>query len=474
MRFYNHIAKLIFALLFAKFIADQALTGDTYIVYALLLMFIFIFFVPWKQKFILFSFLIFYPFTFPKHFPFPVKHWSEVLAVILFILFFVELIIERKPLLSKKASLFLSAVGILLLWTIINYIKNPVGGQTFGAKTIGQVGLRSYLVIVTSICTFFVSYWFFKYKEINIERWLFMLLITNLVIGNLRLMEIRIPFFDESFLEASEEKAQYVSIGGLRTTALIGISTLFSLYYKRKLGFFPFIVFINSIVFSVLSGGRAMFWGMIVTIGLYFTLIKRKHILPVLAVLLIIGCIYSLFLSDVSLDQSKYGRIFAMEGGVKKQNINRYWYYLYMWEVFLENPLLGKGIGYQVISENSEFFKEHSEARKYRIDISEGIMMGSHGSYMSILSTFGIGGLFFITVTVFGTIYYARKIVMRSAEYQDDQMLALFVFMYVSIMSVHMITGGEGYSYRDMWFLPGVIAALMAKDQMQREKTITL
>jgi hypothetical protein len=469
MRFYSQIIKLIFALFLAKFIADQIGTDSNILIYAVLLTFIYLFFVPWKQKFIIFTFMIFYPFELGRGFPLPLKYWSEALAIILFFLFFVELLFERKPLLSKKASILFSAVGILLLWAIINYIKNPVGGQTFGAKTIGEVGLRAYLIIVTSTCTFFVSYWFFRYKEINIERWFFMLLISALIIGNLRLIGVKIPLLGHNFELMSGEDAQYVSIGGLRLTALMTISTIFTLYYKRKLGFFPIFVFINAIVFSVFSGGRGMFWGIVVTLGLYFILIKRKHIFPVLAVLLILGSMYQLVFSDISFDESKYGRVFALKGGIKEQNKLRYYFYLYMWEVFMENPLFGKGIGFQEISANTEFFQTHNEARGYRVLIEEGLMAGSHGSYMSILSTFGIGGLFFITVMTFGTIYYARRIVIRSSEYQDNEKLALFVFMYVSVMSVHMITGGEGYTYRDMWFLPGIIAAIMAKDQ--RDKT---
>jgi len=90
---------------------------------------------------------------------------------------------------------------------------------------------------------------------------------------------------------------------------------------------------------------------------------------------------------------------------------------------------------------------------------------------MSILSTFGIGGLFFILVMVFGSIYYAYKIVKRSDEY-DDVKMALFVFMYISIMSVHIITAGQGYNYKELWFVPGIIAGIMSRDQRDKPGTL--
>jgi O-antigen ligase len=224
---------------------------------------------------------------------------------------------------------------------------------------------------------------------------------------------------------------------------------------------------------SILSGGRAMFYGILCAVCLYFILIKRKHLMPVLAAIIVAGCMYTLILPGFKPQEHEIGRVFSMEGGIKKQNLMRYFYYLYMWEVFKDNPLFGKGIGYQKILEKDEFFNIHQDARGYHEQLQMGISSGSHGSYMSILSTFGIGGLFFITVMVFGTIYYAYKIVIRNSEYNDDAKLALYIFMHITIMSVHMVTGGQGYSYRDIWFLPGIIAGIMAaRGQVDKPETL--
>ena len=42
-------------------------------------------------------------------------------------------------------------------------------GQTFGATTVEGLGLRNYVVIFTGIITFFVSFWYVRYKEFNFE-----------------------------------------------------------------------------------------------------------------------------------------------------------------------------------------------------------------------------------------------------------------------------------------------------------------
>ncbi len=477
MKFFILISKVILSLYLAKYIAGNVLIAGrgSYMTYALFVAISYMLFVPWKYKLISFCLLIMLPFTFPRYFPM-FQYWSEIVAPVLFFLYLMKLVIEKKPLVSKKAAIFFAAVGVLALWTMISYIKTPVAGVTFGASSKVGLGLRNYMIILTCINTFFLAFWCFRDEKINAEKALFVLLIIVLVLGNLRLFGFSIPLLGKyySVQELAKETTKYSTTGGLRIMALMGVSTVFSLYYKKRLSFLPVFVFINSIVFSVFSGGRAMFFGILFAISLYFILLKRKHIIPLLFVILLVGSIYSVFLSNISVQDQRHGRIFALEGGLKEQNIVRYYYYLFMWEVFLDNPVFGKGLGYATIAHDSEFFLRHEGARKIRVLLEQGIASGSHGSYMSILSIFGIGGFFFITVMNFGTVFYAYRIVRRSKEYNGDAKLALFIFMYVSIMSVHMITGGMGYDYRDMWFLPGIIAAILARNQADPPETLNI
>jgi hypothetical protein len=91
---------------------------------------------------------------------------------------------------------------------------------------------------------------------------------------------------------------------------------------------------------------------------------------------------------------------------------------------------------------------------------------------MSIASTFGLGGIFFISVMVFGTIYHSYRLAVRNDIDPNEARMALFAFIYASIMSVHMITGGDGTNYRDMWFIPGIVAGLMAKERGDKPEAI--
>ncbi len=91
---------------------------------------------------------------------------------------------------------------------------------------------------------------------------------------------------------------------------------------------------------------------------------------------------------------------------------------------------------------------------------------GGHGSYLSMLSLFGIGGAFFIIVMLYGSMYYAYRIFKRSLEFQDDARLALFAFLFLLSLSVFYISWGKGYDSMQLWFLSGMIAGIKAKEEV--------
>jgi O-antigen ligase len=285
-------------------------------------------------------------------------------------------------------------------------------------------------------------------------------------------MGFSIPLLGDAFLQKIKPGAQYSVVTGLRMTSLICVSSILGYYYKRKWGYFSVIAIASSIVFSVLGAGRGIFYGIAFALCLYMILIKRSHIVPVLAVIIAIVSMIALFSPDFKTQEFKYGRVFALEGGIKEQDRSRYYNFLYMFEVFRQSPIIGKGIGFTAISHSDDFFVKHTEARELRQSIENSIMGGSHGSYMSIASTFGLGGIFFISVMVFGTIYHSYRLAVRNDIDPNEARMALFAFIYASIMSVHMITGGDGTNYRDMWFIPGIIAGLMAKERGDKPEAI--
>ncbi len=474
MKYLRYIIIILSALVIAKFAADKYISREIVIFYSLVFGFIFFKIISWEVRFYIFSLLIFFTFRMPQEITLPLKWWSEIYALLLFCLLFFETLINKKPLISSNGRIFFIALGVLVLYCILHYIMNPVGGKSFGSSEEG-IGLRSYAQIVTGACTFLSAFWLVRYKKINFERLLIFMLIVSMVVSIMRVLGFSVPILGAAFIEYDYEKdiltqGKWDVTTGLRLTAMVGMASTLGLYHKKKGGFLPVMAVLFFLIFSVMAAGRGIFYGLLLAIGLYATIVNRKLIIPVISLAIIIGGIFHILLADVDISQLRYGRVFSVEGGVEKQDKGRYYNFLYMMEVIKKNPILGKGIGYQPISFSDEFFLKYGEeALDYKATIEAAIRAGSHGSYLSIASTFGIGGIFYLFVMIYGTMYYSYKTAIRNDIDVDECRMALFVFIYATVNAVHMINGGDGTNYRDMWFIPGVCAGIMARHQGETE-----
>ncbi len=475
MRYLNIAIQLILAYYIGKFVAGQTLLREGYIfIIFLCIGFFYFFFLSLEKRFFIFILTVFISFVIPTG-KIPLTYVRDLIAPLLAFSILLQLLTKGEPLFSRRASLFFSAVGILALWAMINYIKRPVLGQiTFGVSET-QGGLQAYYIIFAGITTFLCGFWFFKYKSLNIDRLLFVLLLIAIIAGNLRMIGyftgFSIPFLGGSFeggglwfervsTDHLERKAYY-AIGGLKQVAVVGFSALGAILYKRRWNLFYIIVFINLLVLTVFSGGRAPFLGIAFAVFMYILFINRRLIIPFIFIFiipLIIGTTY-LNIEISQVPQSKFGRVLYFKGGLKKQYPERYYTYLYMWEVFKESPILGKGIGYQPVMDE-EFFKKYPEAEEVRKSIEEMTMSGSHGSYASILALLGIGGAFWFVTMLYGGIFYAYRLIKKGGDYSR---LAVFAFLNLSMASVHLIVGMAGYDVSELWFLPGMIGGLMAR-----------
>ena len=183
-------------------------------------------------------------------------------------------------------------------------------------------------------------------------------------------------------------------------------------------------------------------------------MINRKYFFYFVILLLIIISVYNIFTLFVPLP-NQLNRLFAIKGGYAQQSLGRYYTFIYYWEIFKEYPIFGKGIGYL---ENITI-----SGSKYSDFISLQVGSGGHGSYLSILTIFGIGGIFFLTVTLFGSIYYSYRIFKRDIGFQDNAKLGLFAFLYLIVLSIAFVVGGSGYNIMELWLLSGMIAGINAK-----------
>jgi hypothetical protein len=473
MGYINITIKLLVAFYLAKFVSVQVLAGKYLYVVILFAGSLYFLLSSWRHKFIIFSIIIFFPLSFPRYFPLPMKSWIELIAPILCMVTILEIIKKGQSLFSRKASLYFVAIGVLALWSIVHYIMNPVLGQlTFGVK-IDTGGIRNYYHIFVCITIFLCSFWFFKNNEINVERWLLMLLILSLVIGNLHIIGL---FKDVSILKifslGSHQiltgQLQYSSIP-LRVLATLGTSLLLGLFHNRKWNFYFIIIFLNLVAFIIFGGGRANLPAVFLSIIAYVTLINRKYIFPMMSILLILTGIYIMFLSNISFSELKFGRAFTMQGGLQEQSKERYYTFLYMLEVFNTSPIFGKGVGYQQVKAEEEFFQEHLEAEQYVEYIQTQVMSGGHGAYLSTLSVFGIGGFFWLIVMLFGSIFYSYRIIKTRGEFQNDVKLALFAFLYLIAIAIGFTIGGTGYGSLKLWFVAGIVAGIKSKYRAKDE-----
>ena len=473
MRYFYLLIQLLAALYLAKYASDYVMRGN-YLYIGILFAGVIIFFLSsWKQKFLFFSLMIFFPIILPRYFPLPTKTVVELMAPILCLVSIAEAVNMRQSLFSKKASIYFIAIGVLVLWVLIHYILNPVLGRlTFGSD-IQSSGLKSYFLVVAGISTFFCSYWFVKCNELNTEKWLSFLLVLTLVAGNLYVVGLftYIPILSHLGLgsyHTTGEGLQYSSIP-VRVMHALGTCLILSLFHNRRWGFYFIIIFINTLVFMVMGGGRSSGPIAFAAIFAYITLINRKHIVPVMSVLLILSSLYTLYMSnlDVPMSESRFGRVLKLEGGLAEQDEARYYTFLYMFEVFKKSPIIGKGIGYEDITGQEDFFKENPEAAKNILYIKAQLMSGGHGTYMSILSVFGIGGFFWLMVMLWGSIYYAYRFInMNKASPSQDTIIAIFVFLLLITISVSFLVGGHGgYDNMKFWFLAGTVAGLISRDR---------
>ncbi|MHA1380857.1 MAG: O-antigen ligase family protein [Candidatus Helarchaeota archaeon] len=396
--------------------------------------------------------------------PIPEFRWVEILAPILCILFIIEILSKRQSFLSKRSSLFLIAITVLFLWAIVDYIKSPVSAEKLFGASYTEAGLRSYYTIFIGITTFFCSFWFFRYKKLKVNRWFVYLIFFSLLFGYLRFIgyfnNFYVPFLGGDFRDVGENLSFY-RIFGLDDIAILGVPLILSLFYKRKWNIFAIFCFASYLGFVIISGGRSYFFGILLALIIYIILIDKKLFLWSSIASLTFILLYKLINFFIPLT-NQLNRLFAIKGGFLQQDLYRYHTFIYYWEIFREYPIFGKGIGYLkniTISDSN-----------YADFISDQIMRGGHNSYLSILCIFGIGGIFFLTVTLFGSIYYSYRIFKKDIDFQNNVKLALFAFLYLIILSIVFIPGWSGYESMELWFISGMVAGINAKDDLRNVK----
>jgi hypothetical protein len=395
----------------------------------------------------------FFPISFGQLGPIKEFLWVEWMAPVAVAICFLMNLRSRQPFLPDR--LFVSAILVLLIWAGVNYAINPVSSQEMlGAGTQGG-GLRGYYLICMGTCVFFAAAWFSQQDQAD-QIWisfLKVLLIACLVLGVLRIfsffLEFDLPLIYGTFRYA-EDSPFYFRIGGLSDTAGPGMMALIALQYKKPWSAKHFVLFLAFLGLAFLSGGRAFAIGLLCALAGFFLIMERMKLGWVLGA----GFIAAIILFGLGEHEEIIGqisRLGGLKGGLRYQDLTRLELYEVMWELFMAHPIWGKGIGMTYnIGSMDEF-------------INLQLTGGGHGAYLSMFLLFGIGGMFFLIIMLFGAIGRGVRYLKAGMNYsQQLEQCVVFVTFYLIIRAVEYIPGGNGYGDMTLYLLTGTLAGLFS------------
>ena len=424
-------------------------------------------------QFTILSLTVFLPFTFGDFRSIPSLLFVEWLTVVTFLMLVNELVplhsIEKriKIIKFKGIELFIFAILILITWTIVSFINYEILYQPI--KNIeNKTGTnRLYFNIFNNILLFFTVIIFsvVYHDKLDFERFFKVLYTISIFIGLTAILayiwEFNIPLIEGTFgyntaynkVLAAKYGGQAYRLGGMAEIVTLGLPALFAHYIiKKKISLFALILLL---FFAFMSGGRTLVMGVIFAITFFsFVFLPRNfiYLISALALFVILGAIFL----PQSVLIGQFGRLTSLDSGnFMGQDVSRGLAWKFYLENFSKNPIWGKGIieyqGYIYSSAegSGEFAKEQ-------------LFAGGHGSYLSILSTFGLGGITYFLIIVFGGIYLSfRKIKQHINLDLNKTAIAVFCFMLITIKSVDFITGGNGLSDATiLFFTVGLVASL--------------
>lgn len=424
-------------------------------------------------QFTILSFSALLPFSYGDFRSVPDLLFIEWITLVTFLLILNDLSpaysLEKKirRLSFKGLGIFIFAIGVLIVWSIISFIGNEIFSKDLLYTPYETGSKRTYFTIYNNILLYFTISIFtaFYYDKINIEKFFKILMYSSVLLGFIRLSSfftgLEIPFLSTIFGYGGEfskgAQQQYggtaYRLGGLTDLALIGLPSLFSLFIiNRKMNIPVFIIFF---MFIFLSGGRTFMVGTIFAIVCFSVLFYPKNLIYIT----IAGCLFLLIIS-ISVPETvlkgQVGRLTKFSDGkiVGEDSWRGFAWKLYL-QNFSENPIFGKGIGRY----DDNIYSAKNETKQF---VKKQLFSGGHGSYISLLSTFGIGGLLYFIIMLFGGINLAYK---KIKEYRHldtyKSAIAVFVFMLLIIKMIDFVTGGNGLNVSVLFYSVGLISSLV-------------
>ena len=423
-------------------------------------------------QFLVLSISALLPFSFGKFMSIPSLFFLEWLTVVTFLMLINELVptnrVEKrlKIIKFKGIGIFIFAILILITWTIVSFVNYEILFQSF--RDTGKTGTtRIYFNIFNNILLFFTTIIFVVvyFEKIDFEKFFRILLAISLILGVLRIfshfLDFQIPLLSGAFnyggeYEGGALKSQYggtaFRLGGLSEVVILGIPSFFALYlFKKKVNFLFLILLL---LFLFLSGGRTVMIGTFFSIIVFSFLFLPKNFIYIIFAGGLFFILASIFLPDSFL-QGQTGRLTTLNAGnFMGQDASRGWKWMFYLDNFSKNPFWGRGISiYQEYIPPSDITSV--EFVKYEL------VSGGHGSYFSLLSTFGLGGITYFIIMLFGGIVLSfRKIKQHLNLNPGKTAIAVFTFMLLLIKVFDFITALNGLGVPILFYTVGLVTSL--------------
>lgn len=412
---------------------------------------------------------VFFPLAFGDLGPVEEFLWIEWMAPLFLIFVLYSIITKQSSFVIGKGNLFFIALLFLILATVINYVKNPVTSHELFGASESQSGIRSYYTIFIGVCLFIIGYWLLLNDYVNFQTILILFIWISLAAGILRVfsyfLDFDTPLFYSEFHYAPPPTEYGGSIahriGGLDRVTWIGLPAVFAYYHKKQWSVGAIFLVITFFILMFLGGGRAIFLGIGFAAVVYFAWLHKQRIGLMLFLVMLLFVVFRAATSILPVPD-QFNRIFSYEGGLIQQSLPRSYLFNYYIESFLSSPMWGKGIGYAEVGVQGEYLSKF---------VTTNLMIGGHGAYLSIVAIFGLCGVFFLFVFLFGSIFYhlgyLKMAATTNAPAHCD--LSLFILLSLLIRTAIYVVSWSGFNDLSLYLLAGLTAALFTQTRRAGE-----
>jgi len=411
---------------------------------------------------------IFVPVSIGNLFRIPHLQVAEVVIPSITIVYFLSKILKRKPILVFKRSMNPLLIPILLYFGVIlaNYLRNPLPPSSIVGIPQELGGLRiyyrfflafcAYLLFAEAVCSNMKIIPGIKGLLWHICLILFLLGIVLIysypaqnILCNLQSQGIFSPaFYSAAGTELLETRYRMAS-GAYRIETLgeaSSISLLLLVAGARKAkSISKWILYGPLWSGLILSGWRAGFVGTILAFCLWVVIQKRWKALLLLfaAGFMIYMCVFVYY----DILPLQFQRLFKIKGPLERLDAGRGVLFPLFWSSFLENPVLGVGMGsIEIRGTGMTHF------------VTQQLRFGGHGTYLSLLYATGLLG-FIPFVWIYLSGIRSSLSVFYRAPNKMVRTLSFFCVLYMIHDSIPLGFGGRGASL-PLFMVLGIISGL--------------